>query len=179
MGYFSAPPCHFFLNRHNDRYDPQAYVIDVTLSDGCKYTVFRRFNEFHDVNQKLEERFPVDAGYFNYGQRTLPELPGKILFGRSAVRNVAEQRLPQLNEYLKVRRCNMLVSSSARLCHEALHDVEHSSGDVMYSHYDCDNTHTNIHNYYVFQHCVCVQTMSCWWYQYMQHMVVCIETIVV
>ena len=89
-------------------------MIDVTLSDGSKYTVFRRFNEFHDMNQKLEERFPVDAGYFNYGQRTLPELPGKILFGRSAVRNVAEQRLPQLDEYLKVRR-HMLVCTL--LCH--------------------------------------------------------------
>ena len=94
---------------------PQAYVIDITLSDDSKYTVFRRFNEFHDMNQKLEERFPVDAGYFNYGQRTLPEVPAKILFGRSAVRNVAEQRLPQLNEYLKVRRYESVVSSPAIL----------------------------------------------------------------
>ena len=97
-----SPYLFYFCELPHYSSTAQAYVVEITLSDGSKYTVFRRFNEFHDLNQKLEERFPVDAGYFNYGQRTLPEMPGKILFGRSAVRNVAEQRLPQLNEYLKV-----------------------------------------------------------------------------
>lgn len=104
------------LSHMHNPSNSQAYVVQVTLSDGSKYSTFRRYSEFHDMNQKLEERFPVDAGYFNYGQRTLPEMPGKILFGRSAVRNVAEQRLPQLNEYLKVRQHLMVVPSSAILC---------------------------------------------------------------
>lgn len=78
-----------------------AYVVQVTLKNGESYTVFRRFREFNDLNQKLEDRFPVEAGYFNYAERKLPELPKKIYLGRSSVRNVAEERQPYLNYYLQ------------------------------------------------------------------------------
>ena len=56
----------------------------------------------------------MDAGYFNKEERTLPELPKKIIFGRSAVRNVAEQRLPILDTYMRVS--SFRVHLNIKLC---------------------------------------------------------------
>ena len=91
-----------------------AYSVEVELNNGTKYFIFRRYKEFHDLNQRLEDRFPVDAGYFNKEERTLPELPKKIIFGRSAVRNVAEQRLPILDTYMRVS--SFRVRLNIKLC---------------------------------------------------------------
>lgn len=49
----------------------------------------------------LDDRFVIDAGSINIKERILPDLPGKIYLGRSAVRDVAQKRLPELNTYLK------------------------------------------------------------------------------
>ena len=52
-----------------------------------------RYSEFHSLHQKLRSSFP---------RQRLPALPRKILFGRSQVRAVAQQRMTELQRYLKV-----------------------------------------------------------------------------
>lgn len=78
-----------------------AYIIIVTRSDGSKYIIHRRYSQFHEMHSHLEDRFPIEAGAISAKDRTLPSLPGKIFFGRSAVRDVTDKRLPHLNSYLK------------------------------------------------------------------------------
>ena len=55
-----------------------------------------RYSEFHSMHQKLRSTFP---------RHPLPSLPRKILFGRSQIRAVAQQRMTELQRYLKVRTC--------------------------------------------------------------------------
>ena len=52
-----------------------------------------RYSEFYSLHQKLRSSFP---------RHRLPALPRKILFGRSQVRAVAQQRMTELQRYLKV-----------------------------------------------------------------------------
>ncbi|CAI8026135.1 Neutrophil cytosol factor 4 [Geodia barretti] len=53
------------------------------------------------MQKLLEKRFPVEAGEFSQKERILPTLPGKLYLSRSAVREVTDKRLPQLNSYLQ------------------------------------------------------------------------------
>jgi neutrophil factor 4 len=77
------------------------YVIEVTVKYGPKHVIYRRYNQFHNLSQILEERFPIEAGSIDVKDRTLPTLPGKKFLGRSAVKDVAEERIPHLNSYMK------------------------------------------------------------------------------
>jgi len=70
--------------------------------DGERYRILRRYSEFHALQLKLIENFPLESGQNNPNQRILPTIPGKVLFGRSQTHEVAEQRLPELNVYIKV-----------------------------------------------------------------------------
>lgn len=68
--------------------------------DGDSFSVIRRYSEFHALQLKLLETFPVEAGANDPSTRTLPFLPGKVLFGRSQVHGVADQRMVELAKYL-------------------------------------------------------------------------------
>ena len=103
-----------------------AYVIEVTRLNGEVYHIYRRYRKFHKMVQRLEERFPIEAGNIRASDRIIPQLPGqsvsqlllvlliylfifiyyagKKYIGRSAVRDVAELRMPYLDEFLKVTR---------------------------------------------------------------------------
>jgi hypothetical protein len=50
------------------------------------------------------ENFKTEGGGNNPDDRIIPFLPGKIIFGRSAIKDVAKERLPQLNVYCKVNK---------------------------------------------------------------------------
>ncbi|XP_019852481.1 PREDICTED: neutrophil cytosol factor 4-like [Amphimedon queenslandica] len=78
-----------------------AYVIEVTRLNGEVYHIYRRYRKFHKMVQRLEERFPIEAGNIRASDRIIPQLPGKKYIGRSAVRDVAELRMPYLDEFLK------------------------------------------------------------------------------
>ncbi|XP_064407065.1 neutrophil cytosol factor 4-like [Halichondria panicea] len=77
------------------------YLIQATCKDGSRYNIRRRYRQFDEVYNSLEKRFPIEAGFIKAKERILPDLPGKVIFGRSAVKDLAEKRLPALNSYLK------------------------------------------------------------------------------
>ena len=93
-------------------------MIRVTCRDGSQYLIGRRYKRFDEMQRLLEQRFPVEAGEFSRKERILQTLPGepalsrplarpypppgKLYLERSAVREVTDKRLPQLNSYLQV-----------------------------------------------------------------------------
>lgn len=93
------------------------YIINVLWSDGKKQVICRRYNAFFELQTSLIDAYPEEAGVNNPNARILPFLPGKVLFGRSNVREVALKRKDGLNEYLqklvklpeKVSQCNLVL----------------------------------------------------------------------
>ena len=54
-----------------------AYVIEVTRKNRETYHIYRRYKQFDKMVQRLEERFPVEAGSISASDRIIPLLPGK------------------------------------------------------------------------------------------------------
>ncbi|XP_066573104.1 SH3 and PX domain-containing protein 2B isoform X2 [Amia ocellicauda] len=75
------------------------YIIKVSWSDGSTEIIFRRYSKFFDLQMELLDKFPVEGGQKDPKQRIIPFLPGKILFRRSHIRDVAMKRLRPINEY--------------------------------------------------------------------------------
>ncbi|XP_018607445.1 SH3 and PX domain-containing protein 2B isoform X2 [Scleropages formosus] len=77
------------------------YVIKVSWSDGSTEVIFRRYSKFFDLQMELLDKFPVEGGQKDPKRRIIPFLPGKILFRRSHIRDVAMKRLRPINEYCR------------------------------------------------------------------------------
>ncbi|BFZ01506.1 hypothetical protein BsWGS_04545 [Bradybaena similaris] len=77
------------------------YVIIVTWSDGSRVTIYRRYSRFFDLQTRLLDHFPIEAGTIDPERRLIPFLPGKIFFGRSQIKDVAMKRLKEIDEYCK------------------------------------------------------------------------------
>ncbi|XP_054481551.1 SH3 and PX domain-containing protein 2B [Anoplopoma fimbria] len=75
------------------------YIIKVSWSDGSTEIIFRRYSKFFDLQMELLDKFPVEGGQKDPKRRIIPFLPGKILFRRSHIRDVAMKRLRPINEY--------------------------------------------------------------------------------
>ncbi|XP_031561245.1 SH3 and PX domain-containing protein 2A-like [Actinia tenebrosa] len=103
------------------------YVISVTWSDGSVNVVYRRYSKFFDLQTKLLEEFPVEGGVQNPSTRVIPFLPGKIIFGRSHVRDVALKRKESIDEY-----CSKLIELDPKLSQSdlVLKFFEPSSDDI-------------------------------------------------
>ena len=86
------------------------YVINVTWSDNSVVVIFRRYSNFFDLQTKLFEEFPDEGGIKDPSLRSLPFLPGKIIFGRSNIRDVAEKRKEPINDY-----CQSLIKLPAKI----------------------------------------------------------------
>eukprot|EP00057_Strongylocentrotus_purpuratus_P028696 XP_011683170.1 PREDICTED: SH3 and PX domain-containing protein 2A isoform X3 [Strongylocentrotus purpuratus] len=86
------------------------YIIHVTWSDGSVNVVYRRYSTFFDFQNKLLSKFPEEAGANNPSSRCIPFLPGKKLFGRSHIREVALKRLSPIDEY-----CTALVKLPGKI----------------------------------------------------------------
>lgn len=54
----------------------QVYVVEVSVKCGPKHIIYRRYNQFHNLSQVLDERYPIEAGHIDIKDRTLPSLPG-------------------------------------------------------------------------------------------------------
>ncbi|XP_046577786.1 SH3 and PX domain-containing protein 2A-like isoform X2 [Haliotis rubra] len=78
------------------------YVIHVSWSEGGQYVIYRRYSRFFDLQGTLLNKFPIEAGTMEPSQRIIPILPGKILFGRSHIREVALKRLKPIDEYCQI-----------------------------------------------------------------------------
>ncbi|KFP19789.1 SH3 and PX domain-containing protein 2A, partial [Egretta garzetta] len=79
------------------------YIINVTWSDLTSQIIYRRYSKFFDLQMQLLDKFPIEGGQKDPKQRIIPFLPGKILFRRSHVRDVAVKRLKPIDEYCRVR----------------------------------------------------------------------------
>ncbi|XP_018412419.1 PREDICTED: SH3 and PX domain-containing protein 2A-like [Nanorana parkeri] len=77
------------------------YIIQVTWSDSTSYTIYRRYSKFFDLQMQVLDKFPSEGGQKDPKQRIIPFLPGKILFRRSHIRDVAVKRLKPIDEYCR------------------------------------------------------------------------------
>uniref|UniRef100_A0A669PSK7 SH3 and PX domain-containing protein 2A n=1 Tax=Phasianus colchicus TaxID=9054 RepID=A0A669PSK7_PHACC len=77
------------------------YIINVTWSDLTSQIIYRRYSKFFDLQMQLLDKFPIEGGQKDPKQRIIPFLPGKILFRRSHVRDVAVKRLKPIDEYCR------------------------------------------------------------------------------
>ncbi|XP_067393143.1 SH3 and PX domain-containing protein 2A isoform X1 [Emydura macquarii macquarii] len=77
------------------------YIINVTWSDSTSQTIYRRYSKFFDLQMQLLDKFPLEGGQKDPKQRIIPFLPGKILFRRSHIRDVAVKRLKPIDEYCR------------------------------------------------------------------------------
>ncbi|KAM3927546.1 SH3 and PX domain-containing protein 2B isoform 2-T2 [Leptodactylus fuscus] len=77
------------------------YIINVTWSNGTTEVIYRRYSKFFDLQMQILDKFPVEGGQKDPKQRIIPFLPGKILFRRSHIRDVAVRRLIPIDEYCK------------------------------------------------------------------------------
>ncbi|XP_022532342.2 SH3 and PX domain-containing protein 2B isoform X1 [Astyanax mexicanus] len=77
------------------------YIIKVCWTDGSTEVIFRRYSKFFDLQMELLDKFPVEGGQKDPKRRIIPFLPGKILFRRSHIRDVAMKRLRPINEYCR------------------------------------------------------------------------------
>ncbi|XP_062044668.1 SH3 and PX domain-containing protein 2B [Lepus europaeus] len=77
------------------------YIIRVTWSSGSTEAIYRRYSKFFDLQMQMLDKFPMEGGQKDPKQRIIPFLPGKILFRRSHIRDVAVKRLVPIDEYCK------------------------------------------------------------------------------
>lgn len=87
------------IERENEK-SRYAFQIEVQWSDGSKTCCCRSYQQFFDFHCKLLDSFPKEAGTVENSIRTIPFLPGKKLF-RPSTKGLAQQRLPQLDQYIK------------------------------------------------------------------------------
>uniref|UniRef100_A0A8C6SXU7 SH3 and PX domains 2Aa n=1 Tax=Neogobius melanostomus TaxID=47308 RepID=A0A8C6SXU7_9GOBI len=79
----------------------QVYVINVTYSDNTSHIIYRRYSKFFDLQMQILDKFPIEGGQKDPKKRIIPFLPGKILFRRSHVRDVAMKRLRFIDDYCR------------------------------------------------------------------------------
>nr|XP_025865342.1 SH3 and PX domain-containing protein 2B [Vulpes vulpes] len=79
----------------------KVYIIRVTWSSGSTEAIYRRYSKFFDLQMQMLDKFPMEGGQKDPKQRIIPFLPGKILFRRSHIRDVAVKRLIPIDEYCK------------------------------------------------------------------------------
>ncbi|NWS81559.1 SPD2B protein, partial [Pycnonotus jocosus] len=77
------------------------YIIKVSWSNGATEVIYRRYSKFFDLQMQMLDKFPMEGGQKDPKQRIIPFLPGKILFRRSHIRDVAVKRLIPIDEYCK------------------------------------------------------------------------------
>ncbi|XP_027012155.1 SH3 and PX domain-containing protein 2A isoform X4 [Tachysurus fulvidraco] len=77
------------------------YLINVTYSDSTSHVIYRRYSKFFDLQMQLLDKFPIEGGQKDPKKRIIPFLPGKILFRRSHVRDVAMKRLRFIDDYCR------------------------------------------------------------------------------
>uniref|UniRef100_A0AAY5EHW5 SH3 and PX domain-containing protein 2A n=1 Tax=Electrophorus electricus TaxID=8005 RepID=A0AAY5EHW5_ELEEL len=79
----------------------KVYLINVTYSDSTSHIIYRRYSKFFDLQMQILDKFPIEGGQKDPKKRIIPFLPGKILFRRSHVRDVAMKRLRFIDDYCR------------------------------------------------------------------------------
>ncbi|KAK2907155.1 hypothetical protein Q8A67_006140 [Cirrhinus molitorella] len=78
------------------------FVIEVKTKGNSKYLIYRRYSQFFALHQSLELKYSAEPqpGYYTC---QLPTLPGKVFMGNK--KEIAENRIPELNNYMKRLLC--------------------------------------------------------------------------
>lgn len=94
------------------------YKIVVQWSNGTTTVVYRRYSMFFDFLVKLQQLHSslcqMNPSYAESPPQ-LPELPGKVLFGRSQIHQVAEKRRVKIEEF-----CRQLINLPSELSESSL-----------------------------------------------------------
>ncbi|XP_039994607.1 SH3 and PX domain-containing protein 2A-like isoform X3 [Xiphias gladius] len=103
------------------------YLINVTYSDSTSHVIYRRYSKFFDLQMRILDKFPIEGGQKDPKKRIIPFLPGKVLFRRSHIRDVAVKRLKHLDNYCKAL---MKLPSHISQSEEVLKFFETKSDDL-------------------------------------------------
>ncbi|XP_023282325.1 SH3 and PX domain-containing protein 2A isoform X2 [Seriola lalandi dorsalis] len=110
------------------------YLINVTYSDSTSHVIYRRYSKFFDLQMRILDKFPIEGGQKDPKKRIIPFLPGKVLFRRSHIRDVAVKRLKHLDNYCKAL---MKLPSHISQSEEVLKFFETKSEDLNPPTEDC------------------------------------------
>uniref|UniRef100_A0AAQ4Q143 SH3 and PX domain-containing protein 2A n=1 Tax=Gasterosteus aculeatus aculeatus TaxID=481459 RepID=A0AAQ4Q143_GASAC len=103
------------------------YLINVTYSDSTSHVIYRRYSKFFELQMRILDQFPIEGGQKDPKKRIIPFLPGKVLFRRSHIRDVAVRRLKHLDNYCKAL---MKLPSPISQSEEVLKFFETNSEDL-------------------------------------------------
>ncbi|XP_037829663.1 SH3 and PX domain-containing protein 2A isoform X1 [Kryptolebias marmoratus] len=112
----------------------EVYLINVTYSDSTSHVIYRRYSKFFDLQMRILDKFPIEGGQKDPKKRIIPFLPGKVLFRRSHVRDVAVKRLKHLDNYCKAL---MKLPTPISQSEEVLNFFETKSEDLNPPTEDC------------------------------------------
>lgn len=98
--YISAASVVGVTQRTHDK-KRYTFQIDLDWSDGNASSSFRSYNELFEFQCDLLDAFPEEGGKTKDVDRTIPYLPGKKFF-RISSRSLAEERLPKVQEYVRL-----------------------------------------------------------------------------
>ena len=107
------------------------FVLNVLRSGRSGPTfVFRRYDEFQELHIKLSQLF---------GGSSIPALPGRVLVGRSEIRDIAVKRRKELDEFIVALTKDQEVSNSEILytfLHSYIRDEQNSVrfADILLQH---------------------------------------------
>ncbi|KJE89378.1 hypothetical protein CAOG_00861 [Capsaspora owczarzaki ATCC 30864] len=76
------------------------FVIELVWSNNTATVIYRDYDAFFDFQCNLLDKFPTEAGSVKGTTRSIPYLPGKVLFNANS-KAVAEKRVEELNEYIE------------------------------------------------------------------------------
>nr|XP_020456470.1 SH3 and PX domain-containing protein 2A isoform X2 [Monopterus albus] len=110
------------------------YLINVTYSDSTSHVIYRRYSKFFGLQMRILDKFPIEGGQKDPKKRIIPFLPGKVLFRRSHIRDVAVKRLKHLDNYCKAL---MKLPSHISQSEEVLKFFETRSEDLNPPSEDC------------------------------------------
>ncbi|XP_037321964.2 SH3 and PX domain-containing protein 2A-like isoform X3 [Pungitius pungitius] len=110
------------------------YLINVTYSDSTSHVIYRRYSKFFELQMRILDQFPIEGGQTDPKKRIIPFLPGKVLFRRSHIRDVAVRRLKHLDNYCKAL---MKLPSPISQSEEVLKFFETNSEDLNPPTEDC------------------------------------------
>uniref|UniRef100_A0A3P9PBM4 SH3 and PX domain-containing protein 2A n=1 Tax=Poecilia reticulata TaxID=8081 RepID=A0A3P9PBM4_POERE len=96
-----AKRCNISPGKNFSTQKDPVYLIKVTYSDSSSHVIYRRYSKFFDLQMRILDKFPIEAGQKDPKKRIIPFLPGKVLFRRSHIRDVAVKRLKHLDNYCK------------------------------------------------------------------------------
>ncbi|XP_066456980.1 SH3 and PX domain-containing protein 2A isoform X2 [Eleutherodactylus coqui] len=127
MSYGVVDVCVQDVQKRRNPSKHYVYIIKVSWLDSTQHVIYRRYSKFFDLQMQVLDKFPIEAGQKDPKQRIIPFLPGKILFRRSHIRDVAVKRLKPIDEY-----CRALVKLPAHIsrCEEVLRFFEARPEDL-------------------------------------------------